>query len=66
VRSLSGILDNLPLERIDAFRAGLAPWLAAHCPEILSLSDQSDALSQALRQQLRAALLELSQSLGGR
>jgi len=58
-----GILDQLPLERIDAFRAGLTPWLGAQCPEILSLSDRSEALSEDLRQQLRTALHELSRSL---
>ncbi len=26
-----GVLDAVPLERVDAFRAALAPWLAEHC-----------------------------------
>ena len=35
-----GVLDPVPLDRMDAFRAGLAPWLAEHCPEVLALDDR--------------------------
>ena len=58
-----GVLDAVPLDRIDAFRAGLAPWLAAHCPEVLALDDQVSALSDDLRARLKAALVALGRSV---
>ena len=42
-----GVLDDVPLERIDAFCAGLAAWLAEHCPEALAIDDQAPSLSDA-------------------
>ena len=58
-----GVLDALPLDRVNAFRASLAHWLAGHCPEALALDDQADALSADLRVRLSAALLELCRSV---
>jgi F-type H+/Na+-transporting ATPase subunit alpha len=58
-----GVLDAVPLDRINAFRAGLAPWLAAHCPEVLALDDQVSALSDDLRARLKAALVALGRSV---
>jgi len=58
-----GVLDAVPLDRIDVFRAGLAPWLAGHCSEVLSLDDRAGPLSDDLRARLKAALLALSCSL---
>ena len=59
-----GVLDAVPLERIHAFRADLAPWLAAHCPEVLALDDRAGALSAELRARLKAALAALARSFG--
>jgi F-type H+-transporting ATPase subunit alpha len=58
-----GILDAVPLERVDALRAALAPWLAEHCSAALALDDQSKPLSEELRGRLKAALLALAQSI---
>jgi len=54
-----GLLDDLPLERVEAFRAGLAEWLAGHCPEILAIDDQTPPLADAARARLRDALAAL-------
>jgi F-type H+-transporting ATPase subunit alpha len=58
-----GILDQLPLEKVEDFRAGLSPWLRDHCPEILALDDHAPALGDALRVPLKAALEDLARSL---
>ncbi|MCL2452822.1 MAG: F0F1 ATP synthase subunit alpha [Alphaproteobacteria bacterium] len=60
-----GVLDLLPLDGIDAFRAGLAVWLAEHCPEIHALDDEAPPLPDAVRARLKASLIVLTQSLGG-
>jgi F-type H+-transporting ATPase subunit alpha len=54
------ILDPVPLDRVDAFRAALASWLAEHCPEILALDDQAKQLPDALRQRLKKSLEALA------
>jgi F-type H+-transporting ATPase subunit alpha len=59
-----GILDGVPLDRVDAFRAQLAEWLAARCPDVLALDDQVAALSEDLRTRLSAALVALAGTLG--
>jgi F-type H+/Na+-transporting ATPase subunit alpha len=58
-----GILDGLPLDRVDAFRAGLGAWLGRECPEALMLDDQASTLSDDLRSRLSAALNGLVQSV---
>ncbi len=58
-----GVLDDVPLDRIAAFRAGLEPWLVGHCSEVVSLDDQVGALSDDLRARLKAALVALSRSV---
>jgi F-type H+-transporting ATPase subunit alpha len=55
-----GVLDEVPLDRIAAFRARLAPWLAEHGGEILALDDQAQPLSDDARARLKATLLALS------
>jgi len=60
-----GILDPVPLDRIDAFRTGLPSCLAEHCPEILALDDAAKPLDDALRARLKASLIGLAQSVGG-
>jgi len=59
-----GVLDALPLDRVNAFRAGLAHWLDGHCPEALALDDQAGALSADMRARLNAALVALCRSVG--
>jgi F-type H+-transporting ATPase subunit alpha len=58
-----GVLDAVPLESIESFRAGLRPWLAEHCPEVLALDDQAKTLSDDLRARLKSALIALARSL---
>ena len=58
-----GTLDKVSLDQMDAFRAGLGPWLAQHCPEALALDDQTAALAGGLHGRLVAALEELARSL---
>ncbi len=55
-----GVLDAVPLEKVEAFRAGLGPWLAQHCPETLGLDDQAATLAEGLRARLTIALKELA------
>jgi len=56
----AGVFDDMPLDRIGAFRHALRPWLAAHSPEILALADQAPALSPDAHARLTAALHALS------
>jgi len=58
-----GVLDELPLDRIDAFRAGLGAWLARDCPGALALDAGMAALPEGLAGPLKAALLALADSL---
>jgi F0F1-type ATP synthase alpha subunit len=58
-----GVLDNVPLDRVDVFRAGLGTWLVKHCSEVVSLDDRSATLSEELRGRLTTALRALAQSV---
>ncbi len=58
-----GVLDSVPLDRIPVFRTALAPWLAAHCPEILAIADHEPVLVPDARARLTVALQALSQSI---
>jgi F-type H+/Na+-transporting ATPase subunit alpha len=60
-----GVLDGVPLDRMEAFRARLGAWLAAHFPEIMALDDQAQPLSDELRARLKASLGELAGSVTG-
>jgi F-type H+/Na+-transporting ATPase subunit alpha len=57
-----GLLDDIPLDRLDPLRASLGPWLAQHCPEALALDDRT-TLSEDLRERLSAALQALARSI---
>ncbi len=61
-----GILDGLPLDRVEPFRAGLAAWLSAHCPEAMRLGEADHTLSEALHRRLVEALTGLAGSLAER
>jgi F-type H+-transporting ATPase subunit alpha len=58
-----GVLDAVPLDRVDAFRAGLGGWLAQHCPEALALDDRTASLSEDLHERLMATLNALARSI---
>jgi len=58
-----GVLDDVPLDRVDAFRAGLGDWLAQHCPEAFSLDDRTANLSDDLHGRLTTALRALARSV---
>ena len=58
-----GVLDAVPLDRINDFRAGLASWLAEHSPEILALDDEARPLADPVRARLKATMVALAQSL---
>jgi F-type H+/Na+-transporting ATPase subunit alpha len=60
-----GVLDEVPLDRVDAFRAGLGTWLAQHCLEALAIDDQTATLSEDLQGRLTTALKELARSVTG-
>ena len=60
-----GVLDAVPLDRVDAFRAALGPWLAEHCSAVLALDDASKSVSDELAGGSSAALLALAQSIAG-
>jgi len=57
------VLDDMPLDRVDAFRSALHAWLEAHCPAALALDDRSEALSDTMRAELETALRALAQSV---
>jgi F-type H+/Na+-transporting ATPase subunit alpha len=57
------ILDDLPLDRFDDFRARLHASLIEHCPELLGLDDRAPPLSDELRERLIGALRGLKESL---
>jgi F-type H+-transporting ATPase subunit alpha len=60
-----GVLDPVPLDRINVFRAGLAVWLGERFPEILALGDEAKPLPDAVRARLKASLIGLAQSVAG-
>jgi F-type H+-transporting ATPase subunit alpha len=62
---IQGILDDLPLDRIERFRAGLAPWLAGHAPEALALDAGLAAMPEDLADRLKVSLAALAASVKG-
>lgn len=56
------LLDEVPLERIGAFRERLHDWLAAQLPEVLELDDRSPALATESRTRLKGVLALLAQT----
>jgi len=53
----------MPLDRINAFRAGLASWLREHCPEILALDDDAEPMADSVRARLKTSLTGLAQAV---
>lgn len=60
-----GILDEVPLERIEAFRAELHGWLDAHCPDVLALDDVAPPMADDMKVRLREALRTLGRQISG-
>jgi F-type H+/Na+-transporting ATPase subunit alpha len=60
-----GILDELSLDQVEAFRAGLGAWLARECPEAQATGDRTESLSEALRGRLLGALVTLASAVRG-
>ena len=58
----NGMLDEVPLDRVEAFRAALHECLAAHCSGVLALDDQAAALAPELEEQLQATLTAFARS----
>ncbi|MFZ0694648.1 MAG: F0F1 ATP synthase subunit alpha, partial [Alphaproteobacteria bacterium] len=58
-----GVLDAVPLDRVEAFRSGLRPWLAEHCPEVMALDDQAKAFPDDVRNRLKLSLSALARSV---
>lgn len=57
------ILDELPLERIPAFRERLHDWLAARASDALTLDERSPPLSDEARGRLRSGLALLAHEI---
>lgn len=58
-----GVLDDVPLDRVDGFRAGLGAWLRDHSPEILAVNFTSPPLDPEHRMRLGASLRALARSV---
>ena len=58
-----GVLDEVPLDRVGAFRSALAPWLAENFPEIAALNNNAPELSNDLRTRLKTSLIALARSV---
>ena len=58
-----GVLDDIPLDRVDAFRARLGAWLSEHCPELVALDDRAAKLSEDLHDRLMTTLQAFARSV---
>jgi F-type H+-transporting ATPase subunit alpha len=65
VAAADGVLDAVPLGRIEALRGGLRDRLAEHCPEALALDEEAPPLSEELRARIREAVAGLAREAGG-
>jgi proton translocating ATP synthase F1 alpha subunit len=57
-----GLLDSVPLDRVEPFRSKLGPWLVEHCLEVLAIDDQMAALPAGLHARLKDTLEVLASS----
>lgn len=60
-----GVLDDMPLDRIEEFRARLRHWLEEEFPEAMSIDDRTKPLSDDFRARLETALVSLARSVMG-
>ncbi|WP_293451595.1 F0F1 ATP synthase subunit alpha [Phenylobacterium sp.] len=58
-----GLLDALPLDRIDAFRAQTPGWLEAHCGPLMTRIETERRLDPAARDELKDSLTRLAQAV---
>ncbi len=58
-----GLLNSLPLDQIDAFKAQMPAWLDGHCKPVLDKLESDRELDDDGRRQLRDALSELIDTL---
>ncbi|HXW23059.1 MAG TPA: F0F1 ATP synthase subunit alpha, partial [Rhodomicrobium sp.] len=58
-----GVLDDMPLDRVGAFRSTLAPWLAENFPEVTALNNDAPELPDGLRERLKTSLTALVRSV---
>ena len=58
-----GVLDGMPLDRVEQFRSALGPWLAENFPEMRTLDDQAASLPDEFQARLKAALTSFAHSL---
>jgi len=58
-----GVLDNMPPDRVGAFRSTLAPWLAENFPEVTALNNDAPELPDGLRGRLKTSLTALVRSV---
>jgi len=63
VAASEGVLDDIPVDRVDVFRARLRDWLRERCSDALGLHDRAPDLTPDLKQRLLAALTELAHSV---
>jgi F-type H+-transporting ATPase subunit alpha len=61
-----GVLDEVPLDRVGAFRSSLAPWLAENFPEVAGLNNDAPELPDDLRARLKTCLAALARSVMAR
>ena len=54
------VLDEVPLDRMDSFRAGLEACLQEHCPEILALDEKATSIPSDALAQMKASLVTLA------
>ena len=59
-----GLLDALPLTAVEAFKTGLAQWLAGDCPDIARRLDADGDMDEALQADLLARLRRFVATLG--
>jgi F-type H+/Na+-transporting ATPase subunit alpha len=57
-----GVLDDVPLDCVEDYRAALHESLVAHCSDVLVLDDQASDLSPELEDRLLVALTALARS----
>jgi F0F1-type ATP synthase alpha subunit len=60
-----GVLDNVALDRVPAFRARLGSWLAERYSEITVIDEHAEPLSEERRARLKTVLQALADSIEG-
>ncbi|HWA63219.1 MAG TPA: F0F1 ATP synthase subunit alpha [Caulobacteraceae bacterium] len=59
-----GLLDRLPLDRIDGFKQALAVWLGERCPQAAERVERDRSLSETDRRDMAQAIGALVERLG--